>query len=202
MFRRARLRSDNGQPTRSLGPAEPLPAAPEASPGQALDFDTVYAELFPFVWRSLRALGVGEPYLDDAAQDVFLVVHRRLHEFEGRSSLRTWLFAIVEHVAFNHRRTVRRKLARLTPLEDTHGSADPGPHRSTEDREVARFLQRFLDSLDDGKRTLFVLVLVEQMSAPEVAQALRIPLNTAYSRIRAIKHAFRQASLAHQESKL
>src|SRR5687768_12204599 len=73
------------------------------------DFDEVYAENFPFVWRCLRALGVPQALLDDATQDVFVVVHRQLDAFEGRSSVRTWLYGIARKVAFNHRRRQQRK---------------------------------------------------------------------------------------------
>lgn len=172
---------------------------PDTSPGRQGDFDRVYAEHFPFVWRTLRALGVREAELDDAAQDVFLVVHRRLGDFEGRASIRTWIFSIAEHVAFNHRRTVRRKMAPLTGLEDL-GSFDPGPSPTASNPEIAQFLERFLTGLDHNQRALFVLVIVEEMSVPQVAEVLRVPLNTAYSRIRAIKQLFRQAMLAYQES--
>jgi RNA polymerase sigma-70 factor, ECF subfamily len=166
-----------------------------------LEFDRVYADHFAFVWRSLRALGVSAPYLADAAQDAFLVVHRRLSEFEGRAHPRTWLFAIVEHVAFNYRRAERRKVAPLRPLDPEQPSEAPGPVEHTADAEAARFLQEFLASLDDGKRAVFALALVEQLSAPEVASILGIPENTVYSRIRAVRQAFRAAALRYQEQK-
>jgi RNA polymerase sigma-70 factor, ECF subfamily len=164
-------------------------------------FERIYQEQFPFVWRSLGALGVTGPSRDDAAQDVFLVVHRRLGEFQGRSSLRTWIFAIVEHVAYNHRRADRRKRSPLTSLDEAQQSEEPGPFERAQDREIAEFLQHFLDGLRAEQRLLFVLVLVEQMSAPEVAEVLGIPLNTAYTRIRAIKQSFRKAAAARQERK-
>jgi RNA polymerase sigma-70 factor (ECF subfamily) len=141
------------------------------------------------------------PSRDDAAQDVFLVVHRRLGEFQGRSSLRTWIFAIVEHVAFNHRRADRRKRAPLVRLDEAQSSDEPGPFERAQHREIAEFLEHFLDGLRAEQRLLFVLVLVEQMSAPEVAEVLGIALNTAYTRIRAVKQAFRKAAAARQERK-
>jgi RNA polymerase sigma-70 factor, ECF subfamily len=185
-------------------PATELPsteaAMPEA-PARPLEFDQVYAEHFAFVWRSLRALGVSPPHLPDAAQDAFLVVHRRLAEFEGRAHPRTWLFAIVENVAFNYRRAQRRKLAPLRPLDPMQPSDAPDPVERTADAEAARFLQAFLDGLDEGKRAVFALALVEQMSAPQIAAILSIPENTVYSRIRAVRQAFREAAFRHQESK-
>ena len=76
-------------------------------------FELVYEQHFNFVWRSLRLLGVEPEALEDAAQEVFSVVSRQLARFEGRSSLQTWLFAIMQRVAANHRRTRRRKLQQL-----------------------------------------------------------------------------------------
>jgi RNA polymerase sigma-70 factor (ECF subfamily) len=164
------------------------------------EFDRVYADNFPFVWRTLRALGVSGTALDDAAQDVFLVVHRRLHEFDGRASLRTWIFAITERVAFNFRRGARRKQAPLTGLDESQSCEAPGPFERAQDREVSEFLNEFLQSLRDEQRIVFVLSLVEQMPALEIAAALDIPLNTAYTRIRTVKLAFRKAAAARQES--
>ena len=71
-------------------------------------FERVYEEHFDFVWRSLRRLGVPRSALDDAVQEVFLVVHRRLAEFEGRSSLKTWLFGIAVHIALKAGRASAR----------------------------------------------------------------------------------------------
>jgi RNA polymerase sigma-70 factor (ECF subfamily) len=176
-------------------------AEAEVPPARPLEFAEVYADHFAFVWRSLRALGVSPTQLADAAQDAFLVVHRRLAEFEGRAHMRTWLFAIVEHVAFNYRRAERRKSAPLRPLDPEQPSEAPDPVERTADLEAARFLQEFLASLDDGKRAVFALALVEEMSASEVAAILSIPENTVYSRIRAVRQAFRTAALRHQEHK-
>jgi RNA polymerase sigma-70 factor, ECF subfamily len=179
--------------------AAPSGADLPAGSAPTSEFDRIYDEQFPMVWRLLRAFGVSASALDDAAQDVFLVVHRRLPDFDGRSSIRTWIYGITEHVAFNHRRQVQRKQGPLTSLDGDHATDDPGPHERLLDREMAAFVQGFLDALDPSQRILFVLVLVEQVPAPEVAKMLGIPLNTAYTRIRAIKQAFRKAAAARQE---
>src|SRR4029079_14321884 len=67
-------------------------------------FEEVYAEHVAFVWRVLRAVGVSPHGIEDAAQDVFVIVHRRLPDFEGRSAITTWLFSITRKVAWKHRR--------------------------------------------------------------------------------------------------
>jgi RNA polymerase sigma-70 factor (ECF subfamily) len=155
-------------------------------------FSVVYAEHFGFVWRCLRALGVRESALDDAAQEVFVIVHRRLPEFRGDANLRTWLYGIVRNVAANQRRSQRRK-GQGAPPEDDFPDPGPGPLEQLAQREDARFVQRFAAQLDEKKRDLFVLALLEETSMPEVAAALGVPLNTAYTRLRALRHAFRAA---------
>jgi RNA polymerase sigma-70 factor, ECF subfamily len=180
----------------------PIPEVAVVEPPiEPLDFQQVYEENFAFVWRSLRSLGMNAEALDDAVQDVFLVVHRRLSEFEGRSSLKTWLFAIVERVAFNHRRTRHRKVTPLAPLDGREPSDAPDPFDRATESEAARFTDRFLSSLEPGKRAVFTLSLIEEMPAQEVAATLGIPLNTVYSRIRAVRKAFHEAATTHFEQK-
>jgi RNA polymerase sigma-70 factor (ECF subfamily) len=160
------------------------------------DFAAVYDEGFPFVFRVLRSLGVPTDRLEDAAQDVFTVVHRRLGDFEGRSSLRTWLFGITQRVAGDYRRSERRKGSRIEPLRSEPSSADPSPHADLEARQAATFVDAFVRSLTPEKRALFALAFMEEMPAGEVAQALQIPLNTVYSRIRTLRGELR-AALEH-----
>ena len=165
-----------------------------SSPGapQPLDFEQVYEAEFDFVWRSLRLLGVAPGTVEDATQDVFSVVSRRLGSFEGRSSLRTWLFAILQRVAANQRRTARRKQHSLTPLEDGVVSLLPTPDMQLEAAESIGLVQRFCDTLDPDRRAVFVLALLEELPAPEVGQALGIPVNTVYSRVRTLREGLRR----------
>ena len=171
-----------------------LPIDAESGPAAAppSDFDAIYAEHFPFVWRCLRGLGVAEAGLDDAAQDVFVVVHRRFGEFRGSSSLRTWLYGIVRNVASNHRRSVSRK-GHALPLEIEPASPAPGPAEAAENAEAAELVERFLHELDVTKREVFMLVMLEEMTIPEVAGLLAIPINTAYSRLRLARRDFQRA---------
>lgn len=168
--------------------------ASTATPGvMSRDFSAVYAEGFPFVFRVLRSLGVPPNRLEDAAQDVFTVVHRRLAGFEGRSSLRTWLFGIAQRVASDYRRFEQRKGSRLEPLSDEPSSDDASPHADLEARRAAAFVDAFVKSLTPEKRAVFALALMEEMPAGEVAEALHVPLNTVYTRIRAVRAELRAA---------
>jgi RNA polymerase sigma-70 factor (ECF subfamily) len=169
-----------------------LDSRPSVNDPDPISFDAVYDACIDLVWRSLRSLGVRENALDDAVQDVFLVVHRRLPEFEARSSVRTWVFGIALKVARDHRRRERRK-GGLAPLDFDILDRRPGPDRDTENREALSQLARVLDVLDDDKREMFVMAEIEQLSAPEIAETLGANLNTVYSRIRSARREFKLA---------
>lgn len=182
------------EPHPRQGPAPP-PAAPPP-------FEDVYDEHAELVWRALRRLGVPEASIDDAMQDVFVVVHRRLPEFEGRSSLRTWLFGIVLGVARNHRRSARRRAPEQTLAAEIDDDLPAPDSRGPEDRattaEAVRVLYTLLDQLDEDKRTVFVLADLEEMTAPQIAAALSLNLNTVYARLRAARLAFEQAAARYR----
>lgn len=162
-------------------------------------FPDIYAAYFGFVWRCLRGLGVPERSLDDAAQDVFVAVHRRLPEFRADSSLRTWIYGIVRHVALNQRRGERRRGGVMEHASEPL-SLEPDPHERAQDREAAAFVAEFVATLDEKKRDVFVLGLLEQMTMPEVAETLDVPVNTAYTRLRAVRQEFAKA-LAKQRQR-
>jgi RNA polymerase sigma-70 factor (ECF subfamily) len=174
-----------------------ISAASIAAPAEvasSLDVGSVYEQHFEFVWRVVRRLGVAERYVDDAVQDVFIVVHRRLGEFEGRSSLKTWLFGIARRVARDHRRRARRK-DRAGELP-SGGLADPTAQTPLEAAAAAqqvRTLHEILAELGEAQREVFVLAELEQMTAPEIADALAVKLNTVYSRLRAARAVFNKA---------
>ena len=159
-------------------------------------FEDVYREHFRFVWRSLRRLGVPESDVADASQDVFVVVHRRLGEWEGRAAITTWLFAIARRVAGGYRRKRGRAEQRDAPLDDKHeDSADTFAALSR--AQAAATVMAILDTLDEDKRIVFALVELEQLAVPEVARMLELNLNTAYSRLRLARAAFELAARAH-----
>jgi RNA polymerase sigma factor (sigma-70 family) len=96
------------------------------------DFDTVYSQNARFIWRVLRGMGVPDALIEDAVQDVFVVVHRRLAEFDGRHSIRTWLFAIAYRVSRDHLRRARPMVADLGAALSTALTAISGQAISCE----------------------------------------------------------------------
>jgi RNA polymerase sigma-70 factor (ECF subfamily) len=165
-----------------------------------MNTDRFYEHL-DFVRKSLRSMGVGEDAIDDAAQDVYVVAHRRSGDFRGDSHPRTWLFAIARHVALNYRRSARRRKARRASNSfDELGQRDAsinapaeGPLEAAARREAVALLGRLLEDTGDQARSLFVLVEVEGMTVGEAARALSMNQSTAYSRFRAARPAFEAA---------
>jgi RNA polymerase sigma-70 factor (ECF subfamily) len=163
----------------------------------------VYAANFKYVWRCLRSLGVHDAALDDAVQDVFLVVQRRLDRFDGKAQLRSWLYAIALRVARRYRARAAKdalkfgsqpspgtsfELDDAVELEPNQASANL--EHDLEHGERLKLARRALEALDQDKREVFVLAYVEQMSAPEIAEITGLPVNTVYSRLRAARLAF------------
>jgi RNA polymerase sigma-70 factor (ECF subfamily) len=181
---------------RECAPRSPDLPAPEP-PGH-VEIAALYREFFLFVWRSLRRLGVRESSLDDAVQDVFLVAHRKLANFEGRSTHKVWLFAIAIRVASEH----RRRDARLHLDEQAAASGRAYPEPTLEARRRVELLDQLLATLDPSQREVFVMTEVEGFSAPEIAEALGVKLNTVYSRLRLARARFERALARHREERV
>jgi RNA polymerase sigma-70 factor, ECF subfamily len=147
---------------------------------------TLFRELAPYVWRVLRRLGVREADIEDVCQEVFVVVHRRLGDFEGRSSKKTWIYGIAVRTASDYRKRAshRREVATETPPDQL---SQDDPHDALAARQARAMLDRLLAELDDDKRAVFVLYEIEELAMNEVAEALGCPLQTAYSRLHAAR---------------
>ena len=185
---------------RAEPPAAPCDAVRAVVPVRSwADFEALYREHFRFVWRIVRRLGIDGPQVDDVVQDVFVVVHRRLGDFEGRSAAKTWLYGIIRRVVADHRRTLRRKPGHETAAAPPEGDLDsvtgcePSPEASIEQAERVRLLHRLLGELDDDKREAFILSELEGLTMAEIAEALDVNANTIASRLRAAKREFEAA---------
>jgi len=158
-------------------------------------FRAVYDEHFAFVWRSLRRLGVLENDAADAVQEVFMVVHRRLDEFEGHAKLTTWLFAICMRVAQRRRNVVwdrRHVLSEEGPLAET---ADRGDDAAAilERRQRLALLEAILDEMPMDQRAVFTLFELDGMNGEQISALLDIPVGTVHSRLRIARERFRQS---------
>lgn len=149
-------------------------------------FADIFREHASHVWRALRRLGVPEADVEDVAQEVFVVVHRKLPEFEGRSTLKTWIYGICVRSASDYRR--KAHVRRERPTDRVPDERHSAPQLKELEREQARaLLDAALETLDEDKRAVFVAYEIEELDMPEVAAALGCPLQTAYSRLYAAR---------------
>lgn len=146
------------------------------------EFRRLFDEQVDFVWRVLRRYGVPDRDVDDVCQEVFLIVHRKLPEFEGRSSVRTWIYGIAMRTALATRRKahVRREL--LEP-ELQESAVEATQHEQADRRRDLSLVEAALQELDEEKREAFVLYELEGLSVAEVAAATGVPENTALYRL-------------------
>jgi len=188
------------------------PAARHDAGPQPLTFDSVYHSYAPFIWRNARRLGVSHGAVEDVMQEVFLVVYRRLPDFEERApltsatpipltSMRAWLSAILIRVVRAHRRQARRKdgageNAPPSPEPDTLiDRRSPSPLEAAERDEAVQELYAILSRMNDERREVLVLSELEELTAPEIAQALQVNVNTVSWRLRTARHEFERMVL-------
>ncbi len=166
------------------------PGVAQQQAGSGVTAQAIFREHAAFVLRVVRRLGVAPRDVEDVAQEVFVIVHRKLDTFTGESSVRTWLFGIASRVASDHR---RRAYVRRENLEAEPPSASFDAPQSQElhDRELRKNLDHALDELDDAKRAVFVLYEMEGVPMAEIAESMNCPLPTAYSRLREARERIR-----------
>jgi RNA polymerase sigma-70 factor (ECF subfamily) len=155
---------------------------------------------FDFIWRTLRRLGVGEADADDATQEVFLVASRKLDEVAVTKE-RSFLFGTALRVASTHRRTSSRRRESPGGSLDDRTAQGLGPDDMTERHRARRLLDEVLNELDLDVRGVFVLFELEELTAPQIAELLGIPVGTVASRLRRAREVFRAALNARLEPK-
>lgn len=154
-------------------------------------FVDLYRDHFDFVWRVLARLGVPDRDLADAAQDVFMVVHKKLPEFAGESRPTTWLYGISFRVASARRRAAP---ARREVLDDVQH--EPANERSeglvAETAHYRRLLSEALDRMPIEQRAAFAMFELDGMTAAEIAEYAGVSEGTIHSRLRLARQVFRR----------
>jgi RNA polymerase sigma-70 factor (ECF subfamily) len=150
----------------------------------------LYRRHFEFVWRNARRLGCSDEWAEDAVHEVFMVATRRLAEFEGRSSERTWLFSITRNVVrrmLRDRARARQNLSRYV-AEQAPSVTHPADHA-----DAAAYLRHLLQQLSEEQRSVVILAELEGFSTAEIAESLGAARGTIDSRLRAARIALSQA---------
>lgn len=167
----------------SVAAEEPIVTA--AAPTRP-DMQFLVEQHAAFLLRTVRRLGVAETDVEDVAQEVFLVMHRKLDQYDDSCSMRGWIFGIASRLASDYRKSARVRRERLT---DPPPETPVAPRQEQDlDRAKARaLLDLALDELDDDKRAVFVLYELEDLEMQEVVAMLGCPLQTGYSRLHAAR---------------
>jgi RNA polymerase sigma-70 factor, ECF subfamily len=183
----------DGEQTSVSGSARALPAAPKAGDSGRVadavrDAAALYRENFEFVWRNARRLGCSDEWVDDAVHEVFLVATRRLPEFEGRSSPRTWLFSITFRVVQRMQRDRARRRKHVERYVQESAGAE-----STNETEAAEYLRHLLQQLPEAQRAVVILAELEGFSTAEIADSLGVPRGTIDTRLRTARISLSRA---------
>ncbi|MEM9071133.1 MAG: RNA polymerase sigma factor [Myxococcota bacterium] len=147
------------------------------------DLSRVYEQNLQYIWRLLSRFGVPSRDREDVAHDTFVVVHRKLGDFDPSRPLRPWLAGITFRVAAAYK---RRKMQGEIPSELPELS-----HPAQDTTEIREQALKLLAQLPFERRVVFVLHELEELTAPEIAEALSVPLNTVYSRLRLARRDLR-----------
>jgi RNA polymerase sigma-70 factor (ECF subfamily) len=175
-------------PSAAVGKSRPRDRAVE---GEGLEFAPLYDEWFEHVARWIRALGAPQGDVEDIAQEVFLVVRRRLRDFDGRN-LPGWLYRIASRQVRQHRRSFWQRVfsqRATSPIEHiprTEGS----PSSALEEKERRALVERLLNRMSETRRVAFILFEIEGYSGEEIAEILDIPLGTVWTRLHHARKEF------------
>lgn len=190
MIRMFRSQEANVQPADQT--RAPARAAQPESLGQA-EFRVIFQSEFDYIWHTLRRLGIPERDLADVTHDVFERVYLRLNRYDTSRPLRPWLFGFCFRVAADYRRLSRNRCEQLGLADEPF---DPclSPAEEMVRAERVTLALAALDSIELERRAVFVLHELDDYPIPEVAEALGINVNTAYSRLRLAREEFRRAA--------
>lgn len=176
-------------------PQAPLVEASAALPSPVavaatIDFRELFQSECSYVFHSLRRLGVHERDLEDVAHEVFLAIHRKLHEYDPSRPLKPWIFAFAYRYASDYRKLARHRREQIRDEGPEPVDATPDAEERLDAERSRQLVLEALEALDLDKRAVFVMHEIDGTPIPAVASALGIPLNTAYSRLRLAREAF------------
>ncbi len=156
----------------------------------APDFSALYQHEFKFVWRAVQRLGASDSEVEDRVHDVFAIVVKRWATFDPERALKLWLYGIAYRVMLDHRRKLGNHEEPVDVVSLHAHEADP--EQSAVRTQGLSLARQIIDSIDLNRKAVLVMHDLEEIPMPQVAEALEIPLNTAYSRLRLARHEFNE----------
>lgn len=162
-----------------------------ATPARDDRLDELYREYAPFAWRTVRYLGVSPADAEDVVHEVFVIVARRLDDYDPNYSERAWIAGIARRVVLHHHRGAARRSKKHAQIE-APAVVGPALDEAVSQREAAALVEVFLAELDVERREVFVLAELEGLPAKQIAQVTDCNVNTVYSRLRSARQAFQR----------
>jgi RNA polymerase sigma-70 factor, ECF subfamily len=156
------------------------------------DFCALYQREFPFVFQSLRRLGVARPALEDFAHDVFVLVFKRWETYDPARPLRPWLFGIAYRVVLDFNRKLETQRTSRGAELDNNPARGPSPEEQVAMQQAHGHVNAILETMELGRRAVFLLHELEGCTMPVIAETLGVPLSTAYSRLRLARRDFNE----------
>lgn len=194
----------SGAPSATIGRSANAPRASESRPltgpmvspipgADQAQLAELVKDHFRIVWRTLRRLGLNEADADDGAQQVFLIVARKLDVIEPGKE-RSFLVGVSYRVAANARRAVEKHRHEEYGTERAPHTTFDNPEELLQWRQTRALLDEVLETMPLPQRSVFVLFELEGMTTPEIAESLDLPLGTAASRLRRARELFLRES--------
>lgn len=149
------------------------------------------------MWRAVRRLGVRDADVEDLVHDVFAAAYRSWHTVDGARPVRPWLLGVCFRVVSDYLRrhsVQREESSSPESLAESQRSVGKSPQEALETQQGLTMARQLIDALELERRVVFVMHELEEVPVPEIAEALGIPLNTAYSRLRLARRDFEAAA--------
>jgi RNA polymerase sigma-70 factor (ECF subfamily) len=159
-----------------------------------LDLRALFEAHVDHVGRSLRRLGVRDADVPDLVQEVFLVMHRILPDYDASRPVWPWIFGVVYRVAAAYRRTAFREILDDGTAAAARLDSSPAIDDALSRREDQALVLEALEGVEFHRRAAFVMADIDGVPVPEIARVLGIGVNTAYSRVRLAREDFRAAA--------
>lgn len=163
-----------------------------------LDAASVHAAHGAFLWATLQRLGARSADLDDVYQEVFVVLHRRLADYDPALPIRPWLYGICVRVVAASRRRAHVRRERLVDAVPEPDATAPSPEEGADRARRQRVLHEILDELDLERRAVFVMYEIDELPCDQIAEMTGVPVGTVHSRLHAARKDFQRASARWQ----
>lgn len=150
-------------------------------------------EHYDFIWRLLARLHVSGPEVDDAAQQVFMVLVSRERLIIKPGSERAFLYGVALRVAKEFRRRKQSALNHISPAPENLVDGSVDLESAAEQRKARLKLDIILESMPDALKEAFILFELEDMTVPQIAELIGIPTGTVASRLRRARAFFQKA---------